>query len=104
MLSIFTLFINARIKMGFPGGAVVKNPPTSAGDAGDLVVFYPWIKEIPWIRKWQCTPAFLSGNFHGWSGMGGYTFWSHRESDTTQQLSTEMELVSHENRRAKAFG
>ena len=88
--------------MGFPGGAVVKNPPTSAGDAGDLV-FYPWIKEIPWIRKWQCTPVFLSGNFHGWSTMVGYTFWSHRESDTTQQLSTKMELISHENRKAKAF-
>ena len=33
----------------------LKNPPAHAG-------FDPWIKEIPWRRKWQPTPVFLPGN------------------------------------------
>ena len=30
--------------MGFLGGAVVKNPPAN---------FHPWVRKIPWRRKWQ---------------------------------------------------
>jgi len=25
----------------------------------------PWVGKIPWRRKWQPTPAFLSGKSHG---------------------------------------
>ena len=28
--------------MGFPGGSVVKNPPTSAGDTGDVSSIPGW--------------------------------------------------------------
>ena len=31
------------------GGAVVKSPPASAGDAGDTVP--SWARKIPWHRK-----------------------------------------------------
>ena len=27
--------------------------------------FNPWIRKIPWSRKWQPTPVFLPGKFHG---------------------------------------
>ena len=27
--------------------------------------FDPWIRKIPWSRKWQLTPVFLSGKSHG---------------------------------------
>ena len=27
--------------------------------------FDPWIRKIPWRRKWQPTPLFLHGEFHG---------------------------------------
>ena len=27
--------------------------------------FHPWVRKIPWRRKWQSTPIFLSGEFHG---------------------------------------
>ena len=27
--------------------------------------FDPWVKKIPWRRKWQTTPVFLPGEFHG---------------------------------------
>ena len=27
--------------------------------------FDPWVREIPWKRKWQPTPVFLPGKSHG---------------------------------------
>ena len=27
--------------------------------------FDPWVKKIPWRRKWQPTPVFLPGESHG---------------------------------------
>ena len=27
--------------------------------------FDPWVGKIPWRRKWQSTPVFLPGEFHG---------------------------------------
>ena len=44
----------------------------------------------PWSRKWQPTPVFLPGKFHGKRSMAGYSPWSHKESDMTEQLSTHM--------------
>ena len=26
--------------------------------------FNPWVRKIPWRRKWQPTPVFLPGEFH----------------------------------------
>ena len=48
--------------LGFPGGAVVKNLPASARDTGGR--FDPWVRKIPWRRKWQSTPVFLPGESH----------------------------------------
>jgi len=53
--------------LGFLGGSVVKNPPVSAGDRFD-----PWVGKIPWRRKWQPTPVFLSGKFHGQRNLADY--------------------------------
>ena len=47
--------------------------------------FDPWIKQIPWRRKWQPTPVFLAGESHGQRILVGY---SCKESDMTEQLST----------------
>ena len=27
--------------------------------------FNPWVRKIPWRRKWQCAPVFLPGKTHG---------------------------------------
>ena len=27
--------------------------------------FNPWVREIPWRRKWQPTPVLLPGEFYG---------------------------------------
>ena len=34
--------------------------------------FDPWVREIPWSRKWQPTPVFLPGKFHGQRSLTGY--------------------------------
>ena len=39
-----------------------------------------------WRRKWQPTPVFLPGEFHGWRSLVGYSPWGHKESDTTERL------------------
>ena len=45
----------------------------------------PWIRKIPWSRKWQPTPVFLPGKFHGQRILAGYSPGGHKESDTTEQ-------------------
>ena len=52
---------------GFPGGSVGKEPTCNAGDhlKGRRPRFNPWVGKVPWRRKWQPTPVFLSGKSHG---------------------------------------
>ena len=43
-----------------------------------------------WRRKWQPTPVFLPGKYHGWRSLVGYSPWDRKESDTTEQLHSHM--------------
>ena len=45
--------------------------------------FDPWVRKIPWRRKWQPTPAFLPEKSHGQRSLVGYSPWGCKESDTT---------------------
>ena len=73
-----------QANMGFPGGAVVKNPPVNAGDAGDV----GWIlRKIPWKKKWQPTLVFLPGESCGPRSQVGYSPWGHKELDIAEQLT-----------------
>ena len=38
--------------------------------------FDPWISKRPWRRKWQPTPVFLPGGYHGQSSLAGYSLCS----------------------------
>ena len=49
--------------------------------------FDSWVGKIPWRRKWQPTPVFLPGEFHGQRSLESYTPWGRKESDTTKQLT-----------------
>ena len=40
--------------------------------------FSSWVWRIPWRRKWQLTPVFLSGKSHGQRTLVGYSPWSHK--------------------------
>ena len=48
----------------------------------------PWLGKIPWRRKWQPTPVFLPGESHGQRSLAGCSPRGHKESDTTEQLSS----------------
>ena len=71
---------------GFPGGSVVKETTFQCRKCDG---FNPWVRKIPWSRKWQPTPVFLPGESHGQRSLVGYSPWSHTESDMTERLSTQ---------------
>ena len=66
---------------------LVKNPSASAGDVTEAGLI-PRLGNIPWRRKWQSTPVFLPGEFHGQRSLVGYSSWDYKELDTTERLST----------------
>ena len=66
---------------------VVKNRSANAGDSRDMGLI-PGLGRFPWSKKQQPTPVFLPEKFHGPRILGGYSPWGHKESDTTEQLST----------------
>ena len=70
------------ISKGFPGDSVGKKIPQQCRRPG----FGPLVGKIPWRRKWQPTPVFLPGEFHGRRSLASYRGW--KESDVTKQLST----------------
>ena len=46
--------------------------------------FNPWVRKIPWSRKWQLTSVFLPEKFHGPRSLAGYSPGGLKESDTTE--------------------
>ena len=54
--------------------------------------FNPWVGKIPWRRAWQPTPVLLPGESHGQRILVGHSPWGHKESDTTERLSTPHEV------------
>ena len=52
--------------------------------------FGPWEGKIPWRRKRQPTPVLFPGKSHGQRSLAGYSPWSHKELDTTEQLNTQI--------------
>ena len=59
-------------------------------------MFDPWVGKIPWSRKWQPTPVFLLGKFHGQRILSGYTPWGCKELNKTghtAQLGTQHNIT-----------
>ena len=75
-----------RLSGDFAGGSEVKGSACNAGDLGSIPEFDPWVGKIPWRRKWQPTPIFLSGESHGRRNLVGYSPWGSKGSDTTERL------------------
>ena len=55
--------------------------------------FNPWVRKIPWRRKWQPTPVSLPGESHRQRSLAGYSPWGCKESDTTEQLHFHFSLL-----------
>ena len=66
---------------------MVKHLPANADG------FDPWVRKIPWSRKWQPTPVFLPGKFHRQRSLAGYSPWGHREPDRNERLTDTHILI-----------
>ena len=84
----FSEFQISNRKWAFQAAQWLKNLPANAEDARDS----SWDGKIPWRRKWQPTPIFLPGKFHGQRSLVGCSPRGHRESDSTE-YTTESGLL-----------
>ena len=41
----------------------------------------PWVRKIPWSRKWKSTSVFLPGKSHGQRSLVSPSPWGCKESD-----------------------
>ena len=57
--------------------------------------FNPWVRKIPWSRKWHPTPVFLPGESHGQRSLMGYSLWGRKEWDVTEWWNTNMCVYIH---------
>ena len=60
---------------GMPCGSIVKNSPATR-----RLRFDPWVRKIPWKRKWQSTLVFLPGKSHRQTSLAGYSPWGHSQT------------------------
>ena len=66
--------------------------------------FRPWVRKIPWRRKWQPTPVSLPGKVHGQWSLVGCSPWGRKELDTTERLSMHAESDRQEIQMLKPSG
>ena len=91
LIFILLIFVSpyANITEGLPRWYSGKELPASTGDARRRR-FNPWVGQILWRRKWQPTPVFLPGKFHGQRSLMGCSPWGCKELDTIEQLSAHI--------------
>ena len=56
--------------------------------------FDPWVRKIPWSRKWQPTLVFLPGKFHGQRSLEGCSPWGQKESHMTKYREEWIQTMS----------
>ena len=54
--------------------------------------FNPWVREIPWRRKWQPAPVSLSGKSQGQKSLAGYSPWGRKGLDTTEATKQQKQI------------
>ena len=70
--------------LGFPGGSDGKEFTCNAGDLGLI----PGLGRSPGGGHGNTLQNSCLKNSHGQRSLAGYSPWVHKESDTTEQLST----------------
>ena len=58
--------------MGFPGGAIGKEPICQCRRHKRYVLDF-WVRKISWRRTWQLVPEFLPRDFHRQRSLAGYS-------------------------------
>ena len=57
--------------------------------------FNPWVRKIPWRRKWQPTPVFFPEKSHGQRSLADYSPKGHKESYATEYTHTHTHTHTH---------
>ena len=65
--------------------------------------FDPGVRSIPWRRKWQPTPVFSPGKFHGQKSLVGYSPWG-RKSPAQAEVMEHTCMWLSTNRHKGHFG
>ena len=71
----------------FHSDSAVKNLPAMQ-ETRQKCGLHPWVRKIPWRRKWQPSPAVLPGKSYGQRSLAGYSPWGHKEPHMTKQLNS----------------
>ena len=50
--------------------------------------FNPWVRKIPWRRKWQSILVFWPEKSHGQGSLEDYSPWNPKELDMTRVTNT----------------
>ena len=77
--------------LGFTGGSVVKSLPANGGEAGDLGSI-PEPGRSPGVGN-DNHSSILAWEVPLPQEPGGYSSWSHKEWDTTEQLSMHTRII-----------
>ena len=79
-LSFWVLSWDPCNKSGFPGGAMVRICLQMLET--EEKQFDPWVRKIPWSRKWQPIPVFLPGESHRQRNLAEYIAHGVTKSQT----------------------
>ena len=90
-------FCSIQAPNRFPGGASGKEPACQCR-RHKRHWFDPWVRKIPWRRKWQPTPVFLPGESHGQRSLAGYSPRGHKESGTNDWATNYTRTLERVNR------
>ena len=85
----------ASLQPGFPRGARGKEP-TCQCKRRKRRRFSLWVGKIPFRRKWEPAPVSFPGKSHGLKNLVGYSPWSHKESERTDEHTD-----THTHKRAR---
>ena len=74
---LYHFFLALISKLGLPRWLIGKESTCQSRRRG----FDPWVRKNCWRRKWQPTPVFLPGKFHGQRKPGrlwSYSLWGRK--------------------------
>ena len=87
---VYQLLATTQVHTGFPGGSVVnKESAPQCRRCG----FNPWVRKIPWRRKWYPTLVFLPGKSHGQRRLVDYSPWIAIRCDLATKQSNQIHMV-----------
>ena len=69
---------------GFPGGAIVKNPPANVEDTGNMDLIPGLGRSLGEGHGNPLQYSCLENPSHGQRSLAGYSPWDCKESDTTE--------------------